>query len=118
MVNPPDPPMDSATSRNERRRAPRYALVAMADLTDSDGAMLLSGKITEIGRNGCYVETLNALPVGTLLKVLVFRDQHTFVTKGKIIYIHERDGMGVAFLDPPQDQLKILDSWLAEFPSA
>ena len=90
----------------------------MADLTASDGAMLLSGKVTEIGRNGCYVETLNAIPVGTFLKVVVFHDQHTFVTNGKIIYIHERDGMGVEFIDPPQDQLKILDSWLAELPSA
>lgn len=26
--------------------------------------------------------------------------------------------MGIAFLDAPQDQLSILDSWIAESPSA
>jgi len=49
--------------------------------------------------------------------VRISRDQGTFVTKGKIIYVHERIGMGVVFLDPLKEQLQILDSWLAELPS-
>jgi len=44
--------------------------------------------------------------------------QGTFVTKGKIIYVQERIGMGLEFLDTPKDQLQILDSWLAELPPA
>jgi hypothetical protein len=40
------------------------------------------------------------------------------VTKGKTIYIQEQIGMGIVFLDPPEDQLQILDSWLAELPPA
>ena len=40
------------------------------------------------------------------------------MTKGKIIYAHERMGMGVAFLGPLPDQLQILDSWLAELPTS
>ncbi len=63
------------------------------------------------------MDTLNALPVATLLNVRISRDQGTFVTKGKIIYVDERIGMGVVFLDPPKDQLEILDAWLLELPS-
>jgi hypothetical protein len=58
------------------------------------------------------VEILNALPPGTLFNVKIVRDQGTFVTKGKVIYVHERIGMGVAFVDPTKDQLEIVDSWL------
>jgi hypothetical protein len=96
---------------------PRYTFIATTELTDSASAMRLSGRITEISRQGCYVDTLNALPVATLLNVRISRDQGTFVTKGKIIYVDERIGMGVVFLDPPKDQLEILDAWLLELPS-
>jgi hypothetical protein len=58
--------------------------------------------------------------MGTDLDVRISRDQVTFVTKGKTLYIHieEEIGMGIAFLDPPEEQLQILDSWLAELPSS
>jgi hypothetical protein len=104
-------------SSSERRKAPRYRLMAIAELTDPEDARLISGKVTQISRNGCYVETPKTLPVGTSLKVIISRDERTFVVKANIIHVQEQMGMGIAFLDPPEDQLKILDSWLAELPS-
>ena len=100
---------------SQQRRMPRYTFIATTELTDDASAVRLSGRVTEISRDGCYVDILNTLPVGTLLKMQIFRDSGTFMTKGKTIYVHERIGMGVAFIDPPPDQLKILDVWLAEF---
>jgi hypothetical protein len=117
MGNSPDSPRDSASSPNEQRAVPRYPFVATTELTDSASAIQLSGRVTEISRQGCYVDTLNALPAGTSLNVRIFCDQGTFVTKGKIVYIQERIGMGVVFLDSPKDQLRILDSWLAGLAS-
>jgi len=46
--------------------------------------------------------------------VRISRDQGSFESPGKIIYVQERMGMGLAFLDTPPDQLKTLDSWLTE----
>lgn len=104
----------NSTSPNEsRRKSPRYDFVATSVLTDPVNAIRLSGRVTEISRNGCYVDALNALPVGTVLNLQISCDQGTFSTKGSIIYVHPRIGMGVAFLDPPEEQLKILDAWLA-----
>jgi hypothetical protein len=45
-------------------------------------------------------------------------DRGTLVVNGKIRYVHEGIGMGVEFLDPPKDQMEILDSWLGELPPA
>lgn len=115
--NSPDSPSDSVTAYGQQRAVPRYTFVATTELTDSASAMKLSGRVTEISRKGCYVDILNPLPVGTSLKVRILRDQGTFLTKGKIIYVHERIGMGVVFLDPAEDQLQIPDSWLVELPS-
>jgi len=101
----------------ERRRAPRYGLMAIAELSDSEHGKLLSGKITQISRSGCYVDTPKTLPVGTSLKVIIFRDERTFVAKANVIHVQEQMGMGIAFLDAAKDQLEILNSWLAELPS-
>lgn len=110
-------PDGSIASRGERRKAPRYGLVAIAELADPEDARLLSGKVTQISRNGCYVESPKTFPVGTSLKVIISREERTFVAKANIIHVHEGMGMGLAFLDPPEDQLRIVDSWLAELPS-
>jgi hypothetical protein len=105
-------------SNIERRKVPRYTFVATAELTDSASGIKLSGRVTEISRKGCYVDILNPLPEGTLLDVRISREQGTFVTKGKTIYIQEQIGMGVLFLDTPMEELQILDSWIAELPPA
>ena len=87
--------------------------MATSVLTDPVNAIRLSGRVTEISRNGCYVDALNALPVGTVLDVQISCDQGTFLTKGSIIYVHPQIGMGVRFVDSPEEQLKTLDAWLA-----
>jgi hypothetical protein len=105
-------------SYNQQRKIPRYTFIATTELTDEASAASLAGRITEISRAGCYVDILNTLPVGTQLKVQIVRDSGTFMARGKIIYVHEQMGMGVAFVDPPSDQLKVLDLWLAELSAA
>ena len=96
-------------------------MVAIAELTseqaDSEGGKLLAGTITQISRSGCYVESPKTLPVGTSLKVIISRDQETFVTMANVIHVQEQMGMGVAFMDAAKDQMEILNSWLADLPS-
>jgi hypothetical protein len=98
----------------EQRSAPRYMLIATAELTDQLNDVRMSGRISEISRTGCFIDILNTLPVGTLLQVRIVRDQGSFNCSGKIVYAQERMGMGIAFVNPPVDQQKILDEWLAE----
>jgi hypothetical protein len=104
------------SSGRSQRKALRYSFVATAELTETVSATCLTGRIGEISRNGCYLDILNTFPVGTLLKLQISCDQGTFHTKAKIVYVHPNIGMGVAFLDPAPDQLKLLDGWIAAFP--
>ena len=108
------PPPGSDMFYSQLRKTPRYPVAAAVDMTDGKSAVRLSGRVAELSRKGCYVDVMNTLPVGTLRKMQIIRDSGTFIAKGKVIYVHERIGMGVAFVDPPPDQLKVLDSWLAE----
>ena len=111
------PPRGSDASYAQLRKTPRYTFAAATEMTDAEG-VCLSGRVAEISRKGCYVDILNPLPVGSLRDMHIVRGSGSFMTKGKIIYVHPGIGMGVAFIDPPRDQLKVLDFWLAEFAAA
>lgn len=90
-------------------------LIASVEIVEPTNDVHFSGRISEISRKGCYIDLLNPLPTGTLINLRITRDRGSFVTPGKIIYVQEGMGMGVAYMNSPADQLKILDSWLAEF---
>jgi hypothetical protein len=104
---------NSAGLYSQQRTVPRYTFVATSEITDPVNAMRLSGKVMEISRKGCYLDALNVLPLGAVLHLLISCDQGAFATQAKVIYVQEHIGMGIAFLDTPEDQLQILDSWLA-----
>ncbi len=109
------PPTESKVPWSERRSVPRYSLIATAEVIEPVSDVRISGRISEISRKGCYVDILNPLPLETRIKIRISRDKGTFLATGKIIYVHEGMGMGVAFLEITEEQLKLLDSWLAEF---
>ena len=110
-------PSDSPPQYRERRSVPRFALIATAEITEPASGVHISGRISEISRKGCYLDILNTLPVGTQLRLTIFRDQGTFTTNGKVIYAQEGMGMGISFADLASDQLKVLDAWLGELHS-
>lgn len=98
----------------EKRSVPRYSLIASVEIVEPVSDAHMSGRISEISQKGCYLDILNTLPVGTKIRLIVTRDLGTFTTLGRIIYVQEGMGMGVAFLETSPDQLAVLDTWLAE----
>jgi len=98
----------------QRRTVPRYSLIATAEVIEIATDAHMSGRISEISRKGCYVDLLNTLPVDSIVRLCITRDRGSFTTAARIIYVQEGIGMGVAFVDPPEEQLRILDAWLAE----
>ena len=104
------------TSYSSQRKVPRYTFVAVTEITDSTSQACILAKTIKISCQGCYVETLSPLPVGTSLNMGISRDQGSFTTKGRVIYVREGSGMGLVFLDTTGDQLQVLDYWLAAHP--
>ena len=111
-----DPPTDDSTY-SQRRTVPRYSLIATAEIIEPCSGVRMAGRISEISRKGCFVDLLNTLPMGTSIQLSISRDQGLFACAGKIIYVQDGMGMGVAFEDPPGNQLQTLDAWLAELNS-
>ncbi len=114
MENPPNSTSASICSYSVQRTVPRYSVLAIAELVETAGSMCIVGRMAEISRKGCYVNTASTVAVNTVLKIVISRDGETFMTNGKVIYVHDRIGMGIVFADPTEDQLEILQAWLAD----
>jgi hypothetical protein len=107
-------PIEAGSSSRERRSVPRYGLIAQTEIVEPTSGLRIAGRLSEISSRGCYVDLLNTLPVSTIVEVHVSRDQGTFTSGGRVIYAQDGMGMGIAFLEMPDDQSKILSAWLEE----
>ena len=98
----------------KQRSVRRCPLVASAEMTELHSGARLSARTSELGLGGCYVDSLNSLPEGTLVSLRIVRDQGLFETKAKVVYGDPRFGMGLAFTEMAPDQRSRLEEWLAE----
>jgi hypothetical protein len=98
----------------KRRSVRRCPLVASAEVTEPRSGALLSGRTSEVGLGGCYVDVLNPFPEGTLVGLRILRDQGVFETEAKVAYCDPRFGMGLVFTEMTPDQRSLLETWLAE----
>lgn len=101
----------------KRRSVRRCPFVASAEVIELSSGTLLSGRTSELGLGGCYVDSLNPFPEGTLVRLRLLRDQGTFETKAKVVYCDPTFGMGLAFTDMMSDQRSLLETWLTEIVS-
>jgi hypothetical protein len=98
-----------------RRRAPRYMLILLAEVFDEDGDALLSARSSDVSRVGCYIDTLNPAAVGTNISVRLTQGAETFAASARVMYVCPGLGMGITFdSETPGDQMAVLDRWLAQ----
>jgi len=96
----------------ERRRAPRFPFIAAREVLDENSGSLLSIRVSDLSLNGCYLDTINPFPDGTLVHVKIFTDSNRFEAPATVVYFHTHLGMGVAFRELDSTHLTVLQNWL------
>jgi hypothetical protein len=114
MAGGATPPCGEDSQPTVRRSVRRCPLVASAEVTELGSGTKLSARISELSLGGCYIDTLNPFPEGTLIQLRILRDNGVFETKAKVVYSDRGFGMGLAFTEITPNQRSILESWLAE----
>jgi hypothetical protein len=99
-----------------KRMNPRFPFTAEAEITLRDGSWL-PAQLCELSVRGCYVDTLEPLPVGTEFRLSICDGLNTCELPGKVIYEHAGGGlgitgMGVLFGEMQAQQHYTLDAWL------
>jgi hypothetical protein len=81
---------------NQRRRTPRIAFVATAELCDKKWGRQLT-QVRELSAYGCYVFTLNTLPAANTVLLKISAESKCFEAMAKVMYTHRNRGMGASF---------------------
>lgn len=98
----------------ERRAFPRYPLILAAEVVESATGVRLKSRTSDVSRSGCYVDTLNPMPAGTLVRVILTHNGESIEMPARIVYASPGLGMGVCFENPiPPGHVAILGGWLA-----
>jgi hypothetical protein len=96
----------------ERRRTPRYPFAGSIEMRQGTSEDKITAKVSELSLNGCYVETEDPHPVGTALVVKVFTPTEFFEGLASVVYLQEKQGMGLMFKDTKPYYLMVLRKWL------
>jgi len=103
-----------ARPNSERRTGVRYPFTATAEVSDIRSQARLTGRCSDLGYGGCYVDTISPLAVGSAVRIRIERDPHDFQATGIVAYAHVSLGMGLAFTEIKDKYRGVLHSWIAE----
>lgn len=98
----------------DRRDAQRLPLIIAVDVIEVDSGARLTARTSDVSQTGCYVDTLNPTPTGTVVRVKFNHNGEQLDLLARIVYVSPRLGMGVRFDESiTPEQLAVLDRWLA-----
>jgi len=98
----------------EKRNCPRYPFSGVVEAFDIVGDVRLMGRLSDISRNGCYIDTINPFARGVAATLTITKGAHSFTTQAKVVYSSVGMGMGLLFTTAEPEQLRVLGSWLSE----
>jgi PilZ domain len=104
--------------RTERRLAPRYPFIAMAEIIDEKENSRKSSQVRDLSLQGCYVEMINPFPQGTNVTIEIYTETEFLETHATVAYFEPKHGMGLTFSEMPEYFAKILNRWLTQAKQA
>jgi PilZ domain-containing protein len=98
----------------KQRCEPRYPFIASAELLEENSGARMNLRISDLSLNGCYVDTVNPLPDGTLVHLRIFTETHSFEAPATVVYSQRFMGMGMKFREVQPKSEEVLRLWLPE----
>jgi hypothetical protein len=104
----------AVSSPVERRRNLRFPFSATVEAVEIKSGTKVTGRTTDLGLGGCYVDTLSPLPVGAEAKIRIMRENETFEAHARVVYSLMGMGMGMAFVSAQPKQVRLFQRWVQE----
>jgi PilZ domain len=98
----------------DRRTHPRYEFLAAAEVVPAESGARMETRVRDLSQQGCYVDTSDALPLGTVTEVRINKGAQRFEARARVVYSRATKGMGLVFTTIEPAQLRILETWLTE----
>ena len=101
-----------AVDASNRRRFPRHKISFPLELRDERINTPMRINATDVSGNGCYVETILPLPVGTVLRVDFYMDNEHITMSAVVRTCDPGVGNGIEFTGLPADGKQRLQTYL------
>jgi hypothetical protein len=98
----------------ERRATPRFPFTAACDALEIGSQTRVAGRSSDLGPNGCYIDTITPLAAGAIVRVRIRHGQRQFEAKGVVKYSLVSMGMGLALTEISPEHQALLQEWMAE----
>ena len=102
------------TSQSERRCASRAPFIAPVEMVEMRTGSRIQARTSDLSPQGCYVDTLNPLPVGAAVRLQIQRRGKVLDVLAHVSSRHAGSGMGLVFAEVAPAQSSLLASWLEE----
>jgi|HubBroStandDraft_2_1064218.scaffolds.fasta_scaffold07167_2 hypothetical protein len=112
----PSPELDGTrtVADRERRVQQRFPFTAEAEVIELRSQARVTGRCSDLGAGGCYIDALAPFAVGAEVRILMARDSRKFEAEAVVTYAHPSLGMGLKFTGISGDFRDVLVSWIAE----
>jgi len=110
----------AALTGRQRRQTPRYPCVASAVAVDVKSQARITGRTSELGHCGCYVDTISPFVAGTQVWMQITKEDAStcelvhFSAIAVVLYSTPGAGMGLLFTSMPSSEFVALNGWIAE----
>src|SRR6266849_5536873 len=91
------PGPSAAPTGADRRIHPRYEFSAAVELVAAESGARMETRVRDLSQQGCYVDTNNALPLGTVTDVRITKGAQLFEARARDVYSRATKGMGLVF---------------------
>ena len=98
----------------DRRIHPRYEFTAAVEVLAADSGARIETRVRDLSQQGCYVDTSDVLPLGTVTDVRIKKGAQRFEARARVVYSRATKGMGLVFTAIDAERLRTLETWLAE----
>jgi hypothetical protein len=98
----------------ERRRNLRFPFTASVEVIEATSGARISGRTSDLGLGGCYVDVMTPFPIGSEAQVKIFRGSESFEAKVKVVFSQVGMGMGLAFVSAQPSQYRLFQRWIQE----
>lgn len=102
----------STANQRERRSAARSPFVATTEILDVQTGECSRVRTADLSTQGCYIDTLNPLPVGATVRLQIEKESDVLEFRGRVVSSHNGSGMGVVFEGMAGEQRAMLAKWL------
>jgi PilZ domain len=103
-----------AAAGADRRTHPRYEFFAAAEVLPAESGSRMETRVRDLSQQGCYVDTSDALPLGTVTDVRIAKGAQLLEARARVVYSRATKGMGLVFTSIEPESLRTLETWLTE----